>query len=262
MASASSAQSRIPRPNITTRRHTPQTTFNNPNITENAPPATNRVSASGAAQPLTNDPPPDDLADDPYDDPPLETPAMEDPATATWNLPLSDADLKKLKAGYQSQCMEEKWNFTLQDPDPRGSATLRTSRSWTDIEHYLLHLDVSDEPNGSRIESITWSQNVGEIKLDEEQAKIEAIILCRGWLECVFLDVPYLDPNRFDTHPNNFYTPERFLDQYVKRFFTTTQWKDRSVGWSGTMNTRIHVREKTDHLCSAVNRMHIVLDYR
>ncbi|KAF2220027.1 hypothetical protein BDZ85DRAFT_321980 [Elsinoe ampelina] len=218
MASASSARSRIPRPNITTRRHTPQTAQRNPDITENSPPAINHAPTTNTTQ-IVND-------DRPYDDPDrhesgvsLVPPPMVNPATATWNLPISEADLTKMKAGYESHQMEDKWDIRVQDPDPDGGVTFRISRSWEGIEHYLLHTVPNEDGAGHKIESITWSQNIEHVRLSEEQAKIDAIILCRGLLDCVFLDVPYLDSSLMYTYPDRFVSTEAYLNAMVRQYF-------------------------------------------
>lgn len=160
---------------------------------------------------LSDTGPPDLLytLDDDDEEPQRVTPPMDDPATGTWNLSISESDLDKLKAGYLSQGMEEKWDFKTEEADAHGRITLRVSRSWTGIEHYLLHLETGGR--GPKIHSITWSQNVGDIRLTEEQAKINAVILCRCWLGCVFLEVPHLDESLMWMNPANFYTSEAYL---------------------------------------------------
>ncbi|KAF4548427.1 Hypothetical protein D9617_28g065330 [Elsinoe fawcettii] len=158
------------------------------------------------------------------DDEPRVTPPMEDPATAIWNLPISVTDLEKLKAGYISEGMEEKWDFKAGEPDiTNGRITLRISRSWTGIEHYLLHLQtvetdetVETEEPGPWIHSITWSQNIGKPRLTEEQAKINAIILCRCWLGCGFLMIPHMDESMMWVKREDFDTTEDYLREIAE----------------------------------------------
>ncbi|KAF4552817.1 Hypothetical protein D9617_9g026080 [Elsinoe fawcettii] len=144
-------------------------------------------------------------------------PPMDDPATAIWNLPVSDADLEKLKAGVESKQMEDKWNVRTQVTDTPNNRLIHISRSWTGIEHCILHITIGTGRNESRIHSITWAQNKGEIRISEEQAKIDAIILCRGLLGSFFLDVPQLDESLMWNHPAAFFNPESYLRQFFKR---------------------------------------------
>ncbi|KAL2192631.1 hypothetical protein P885DRAFT_64746 [Corynascus similis CBS 632.67] len=53
----------------------------------------------------------------------------------------------------------------------------------------------SEGDTSAKIEAITWEQNQGD-RISEEQAKIDAVILCRQILECNFAAAPDYDPLR------------------------------------------------------------------
>lgn len=130
--------------------------------------------------------------------------AMEEPATAPWGLNISDADFQKLKAGFKSQDMDDKWNFVVAGPDEStGNISIHLRRSWTGIELYVLHVEPRDggRSPSARIECISWEQNKGGIRMSEVQAKKEAVVLCRYILGCDFETLPDYDSSIFWTHP-------------------------------------------------------------
>lgn len=142
---------------------------------------------------------------------------MDDPATVSWGLGISDSDLKKLKTGFQSQCMEDHWNIGVNISDVNDNITITISRSWTGIERFILHVVESTTNGGHKIQSITWAQNKGKARISEEQAKIEVVILCRQMLGCVFLDVPQLDVSLLWKHPGSYVDTKTFLQNFYKK---------------------------------------------
>jgi len=130
--------------------------------------------------------------------------AMKEPATAPWGLPISNADLEKLKAGFQPQDQDEKWpaSATYQP------ISIHVTRSATGIELYVLHIIVKPSDNNSsnsdnkiKIAAITWEQNKGGIHISEEQGKKEVVIITRGILGCDFDALPEYDVSDLWNHP-------------------------------------------------------------
>jgi hypothetical protein len=123
----------------------------------------------------------------------MEEGAMADPATAPWGLSISDADFKKLKAGFESADMDDKWDVSAAGLDQSGKVSITLSRSWTGKKHYILAVKPGDGSSGIEIEAITWEQDKGGIHISEEQGKKEAVILCRALLGCDFDKLPHYD---------------------------------------------------------------------
>jgi hypothetical protein len=117
---------------------------------------------------------------------------MEAPATASWDQIISDADFSKLKAGFEALDMEDRWEIKADDPDKNGIISIHISRSWAEIDHYILAVKPIDG-GGGKITSITWDQNKGEIHVGEEQGKKEAVIVCRMIVKCEFETLPLYD---------------------------------------------------------------------
>ncbi|PSS27712.1 hypothetical protein M430DRAFT_157856 [Amorphotheca resinae ATCC 22711] len=84
------------------------------------------------------------------------------------------------------------------DLDQDGNISIR--RSWTNKELYRLAVKPSEGGTSAKIEAITWEQNQGD-RISEEQAKIDAVILCRQILECDFAAAPDYDPLLFSAFP-------------------------------------------------------------
>ncbi|KAK6083235.1 hypothetical protein SCUP515_01977 [Seiridium cupressi] len=55
---------------------------------------------------------------------------MKAPLTAPWGLPISDAGVEKLKVGFKSRDMDDKWDMLIEDPDENGNMSLHILRSW------------------------------------------------------------------------------------------------------------------------------------
>ncbi|CAD6439057.1 1d72c806-d70f-42e9-a751-864abc66d649 [Sclerotinia trifoliorum] len=116
---------------------------------------------------------------------------MEDPATASWDVNISDADFEKLKAGFEAADMNHRWEIAAKDTDENGIIPIHISRSWTEEDQYILSATPID--GGAKIISITWEQNRGEVRIGEDYAKKEAVIVCRMMLRCDFDALPFYD---------------------------------------------------------------------
>lgn len=127
---------------------------------------------------------------------------MKEPLTAPWGLPISDADVAKLKVGFKSRSMDDKWDLLVEDPDESGGISIHIIRNWLHLDCYILHIvprpsntddDDDDEEGGSRsakIQGITWEGDKNGLQCGAEQAQKEAVMLCRGWLDCEFEGLP------------------------------------------------------------------------
>ena len=129
---------------------------------------------------------------------------MQEPATAPWGLIISDADFEKLKAGFEPQDHDDKWRVSATDQNQSGTISIHLARSGTGKELYVLVVKPSDNGSsgsGVKIESITWEQNKGGIRISEEQAKKEVVIIARRLLECEFDALPEYDVSDLWNHP-------------------------------------------------------------
>ena len=125
---------------------------------------------------------------------------MKKPLTAPWGLPISDADVEKLKVGFKSRSMNDKWDMLIEDPDENGNISLHILRSWLQEECYILHIVLkpsNDDGGSAKIQSITWEGNKAGLQCDAEQAKKEAVILSRGHLHCEFETLPHYPSSVF-----------------------------------------------------------------
>jgi hypothetical protein len=73
-------------------------------------------------------------------------------------------------------------------------------------EHYVLTVKSGDggsssSGGGAKIESITWEQNMGGIRIPEELAKKEVVLITRNVLECDFEALPEYDFNEVHNYP-------------------------------------------------------------
>ena len=120
---------------------------------------------------------------------------MQEPATAPWGVRISVADWDKLKAGLEPQEMEDKWRIWATEDDHQsqssGTVSIHFARSWTDIEHYILIVKPSDSV--VTMEAITWDQKPNNIRISEETAKKETVLLSRYVLECEIDALPEYD---------------------------------------------------------------------
>lgn len=125
---------------------------------------------------------------------------MKMPLTASWGLPISDADLERLKIGFRSRSMDDKWDLLIEDPDEKGNISIHIIRNWLQEECYILHIvpKPSDDDGGSAtVQSITWEGNKAGLQCSEEQAKKEAVMLSRGWCHCEFEALPHYPSSMF-----------------------------------------------------------------
>ncbi|KAK7432187.1 hypothetical protein QQZ08_001132 [Neonectria magnoliae] len=126
--------------------------------------------------------------------------AMKEPLTAPWGLPISDADVEKIKVGVKSRTMDDKWDMLIEDPDENGNISLHILRSWLQEECYILHIVAqpsNDDGGSAKIQSITWEGNKAGLQCDAEQAKKEAVMLSRGHLHCEFETLPHYPSSMF-----------------------------------------------------------------
>jgi hypothetical protein len=128
---------------------------------------------------------------------------MQDPATASWGLSISDADFKKLKAGFQPQMMEDKWHVFNTGQSQSSNISIHFDFGWRSNVLYVLDLKPSDDgsSNGAQIEAITWAQKKGEISISEEQGKKEVVLIARRLLGCDFETLPDYDSSIVWDHP-------------------------------------------------------------
>lgn len=126
---------------------------------------------------------------------------MKEPLKASWDLSISDADVEKLKVGFKSQSMDDKWDLLVEDPDGNGGMSIHIIRNWLQEECYILHVvpkaSTDDEGESAKVQSITWEGNKGGLQCGAEQAKKEAVMLCRGWLNCEFDTLPHYPSSVF-----------------------------------------------------------------
>ncbi|KAI0178759.1 hypothetical protein GGR52DRAFT_533319 [Hypoxylon sp. FL1284] len=118
---------------------------------------------------------------------------MAEPLIASWGLPISDADVERLRVGFKSTSMDDKWDMLIEDPDENGNMSLHIVRNWLQEECYILHVVPKPSNNDgacAKIQGITWEGNKAGLQCDAERAKKEAIILTRGHLHCEFETLP------------------------------------------------------------------------
>ncbi|KUI59489.1 hypothetical protein VP1G_06764 [Cytospora mali] len=154
---------------------------------------------------------------------------MKDPATASWGLSISHADFVKLKRGFRPREMEDRWIFktmtdeevsdeaiseeemtdeelidesltdeAMLDLDQGGNISIR--RRWTDKGIYRLAVKPNEGGAGATIEAITWERSQGD-RVSEEEAKIDAVILCRLIVKCESAAAPDYDRSLFSALP-------------------------------------------------------------
>lgn len=97
----------------------------------------------------------------------------------------------KIKVRFKSFSMDDKWDLLVENLDENGNISLHIIRNWVQEECYILHIILKSPANNdknatAKIQGITWEGNKAGLQCGEEQAKIEAIMLSRGWLHCEF----------------------------------------------------------------------------
>ncbi|KAK2589697.1 hypothetical protein QQS21_012622 [Conoideocrella luteorostrata] len=118
-----------------------------------------------------------------------DTQPIGNPATANWDMPVSQGDLKKLADGFVPEMMEDKWLCFSEASDAEGNVmTVYLCRSWTRKEHIALRLQLASseagQRGGARITEITWERSDEEPDLGLEDAKELATMVCDGVLGC------------------------------------------------------------------------------
>ena len=108
---------------------------------------------------------------------------------ATTDEPTTDDELT-----YEELMAEPTTDEATVDLDQGGNISIR--RSWTNRELYRLAIKPSEGGTSAKIEAITWEQNYGD-HISEEQAKIDAVILCRHICECDFAAAPDYDTSLY-----------------------------------------------------------------
>ncbi|KAI0903032.1 hypothetical protein F4823DRAFT_629734 [Ustulina deusta] len=127
--------------------------------------------------------------------------------SAPWDLSISDTDFEKLKAGFEPQDQGDKWRVSVTDQSQSGNISIQFARFGTGRESYVLVVNPSDggssssSSSGVKIEAITWERNKGGIRISEEQAKKEAVIITRRLLEGGFDALPEYDVSDLWNHP-------------------------------------------------------------
>ncbi|KAG9195728.1 hypothetical protein G6011_00849 [Alternaria panax] len=126
--------------------------------------------------------------------------AIMEPATASWGVRIHASDFAKLKAGIESESMDDKWNIWSEEMSENNNICVHYARSWTGNKMYILHVkpNAGDGDAGAKIEGITWAQGKGRV--DEEQGKRNAIIITRGILDC---EIDALPPYRLEDFGEN-----------------------------------------------------------
>lgn len=123
------------------------------------------------------------------------TKPIEVPLTASWDLPISDADVEKLKMGFKSRSQDDKWDLVIKDPDDNGYITLHILRTSSQKEYYTLHIiprTHNSDDRTAKIQSITWEGNKKAwSQAAEDEAKRITVILSRYRLNCKFETFPY-----------------------------------------------------------------------
>lgn len=113
---------------------------------------------------------------------------MQNPQTASWGLPISNHDFSILRAGFQLRDQDDKYAFTTTS-NSNYCFTVSVCRGGDDL--YLLILRPrADGQGGAVIETITWEPAYGDIILDEEQAKLEMLLLLKIFMQCDIEAVP------------------------------------------------------------------------
>ncbi|TLD26353.1 hypothetical protein PspLS_05164 [Pyricularia sp. CBS 133598] len=117
---------------------------------------------------------------------------MKKPLTIPWDQAVSQADVERLEAGYRSRSMEERWDVLIEDPDDKGGWSLHIFRSWLYEPCYVLHVtpELADCGRGATFAAITWEGEMDGPQIDAEQAKKEAITVCRWVLGAEFAALP------------------------------------------------------------------------
>ncbi|TLS31100.1 hypothetical protein PpBr36_03813 [Pyricularia pennisetigena] len=114
---------------------------------------------------------------------------MQNPTTTSWDLEIDATDFTQLKLGFAGSNQDHKWTIAASDPDESGLVPIHIIRRGVNMERYILHLRPAADDKGARVESITWDAALGtdgDTAALEQQAKEEAVLLCRVHAGCAF----------------------------------------------------------------------------
>ncbi|KAI1366801.1 hypothetical protein F5Y08DRAFT_327063 [Xylaria arbuscula] len=89
-----------------------------------------------------------------------------------------------------STTMDNKLNMLIEEPDEDGNIFLHIIRSWLQKEYYIIHIVPTSRNDDGR-------RNKAGIQCGAEQAKKEAVMLCRGHLRCESETLPRYPSSTF-----------------------------------------------------------------
>ena len=121
---------------------------------------------------------------------PIEKKSMRRPRITRWDIPISEADFRRLTVGFSPSCMEEKWVINSEYLTTEKAHRVRFARSWTSNPYHELFII----EQGPAIESMIYESvdDAGQ-EITEDEAKDVVIKLARGWLECEIEAIPRED---------------------------------------------------------------------
>ena len=124
-------------------------------------------------------------------------------------LRINNSDYKKLSAGFEPHDQEYKWRVSVFDQNQSQSdkiISIHVIRVVANREIHVLFVDLNNDGSGGSggssssssssggggvvIEAITWEQNKGGIRVSEEQAKKEVLLITRSMLQCDYDALP------------------------------------------------------------------------
>ncbi|KAG8629446.1 hypothetical protein KVT40_003311 [Elsinoe batatas] len=108
---------------------------------------------------------------------------MEAPIIVPWGIRISKDDVEKLRAGFASKQMQQRWDIKSEETD--GVLTVRILRSWTNKLCLVMKV-VINEDGDAEVTDFTWESRSGGDTFTEDECKKLAVRLCRGWCDCEF----------------------------------------------------------------------------
>jgi hypothetical protein len=120
---------------------------------------------------------------------------MKKPLTESLDLAVSESDLEKLKAGFRSRNLDDKWSWLIEDNN--GEISIHIVRHFVHEEVYILRIaPKSSNENGAsaKIHSLTWDGDVPGMQKDAEQVMKYLVLLARHDLRCDFETLPHYAP--------------------------------------------------------------------
>ncbi|KAH7390860.1 hypothetical protein DE146DRAFT_758304 [Phaeosphaeria sp. MPI-PUGE-AT-0046c] len=116
---------------------------------------------------------------------------MKKPIIAPLDLAISDSDMEKLKAGFRSRNLDDKYSWLIEEEN--GNLSIHVIRNLVREEVYILHIapkPSNDNSTSATIHSITWEGDLNGIHNDLETAKKTVVGLARVILNCDFETLP------------------------------------------------------------------------